>query len=576
MTTTTFSRPAANTRSLTANALLPYGLLISIFGVTLLVLIGRGLDLGFVTDVLDYEYHYDRLGTFGGMRWLVVDHWQRHIFAGVFSAPIAYLFPGQSVVWYTYAFFAHFVSGLMVFLLADTILRSKYRPVAMAAALLFAFHTLVVGFNFEFPTGGHRNSALALALLSLWLYLQYVRRGRRNRWWREGSLALFIFAVGTYEQTALFFLLHPVIAYFEDRHNNSIGSSLRWLIRVALDSLWFPVAVAVYLFVLRVLFPPSDNFVFDLERIMRQVIDGFRVVFSPVDLVARVGTAWRGTDLLVTLAVAVLIFVLLFVWMRREPAKNASSSDGRFYLMIVGFLLSVVNIFSVAPVGWSIPDHPRMIYAAAVGFGMLVAGALALLLNRRWGQVMFALVIALLVGSGVTRLFQFQSEYIAANEMRQALLNAVHTAVPAVTEDPPPYFVIMTGTAHPQDDLALFAQDSRFPYTFDLLYNVEGAAADVLFTDLDPDQRPPADLPGSDYTGQFIIAEPEGVYSPLLPYQPIDPQRLIIVEYDHETRSATVLDRLPDHVIANANIVTRSSFDWQTNFDRIIAQDLQD
>ena len=38
------------------------------------------------------------------------------------------------------------------------------------------------------------------------------------------------------------FLLHPLIAYFEDRHNSTLDQPVPWLIRVALDSLWYPLA----------------------------------------------------------------------------------------------------------------------------------------------------------------------------------------------------------------------------------------------------------------------------------------------------------------------------------------------
>src|SRR5215218_8921947 len=89
-------RLSTSMRQSAISRLWPCVLLLAIFGVAFVVLIVRDLNLGFTGDLLDYAYHYQRFGTFGGMRWLVVDHLQRHLFAGLFSAPLAYLFPGQS------------------------------------------------------------------------------------------------------------------------------------------------------------------------------------------------------------------------------------------------------------------------------------------------------------------------------------------------------------------------------------------------------------------------------------------------------------------------------------------------
>src|SRR5215216_6804250 len=87
-------------------------LLVILLGAMWLALLARGLDLGFTGDLLDYVYHYERLGTFGGMHWLVTEHLQRHLFAPLFSAPIAYLFPDQSAAWYAYALLAHFANAV--------------------------------------------------------------------------------------------------------------------------------------------------------------------------------------------------------------------------------------------------------------------------------------------------------------------------------------------------------------------------------------------------------------------------------------------------------------------------------
>ena len=39
-------------------------------------------------------------------------------------------------------------------------------------------------------------------------------------------------------------------------------------------------------------------------------------------------------------------------------------------------------------------------------------------------------------------------------------------------------------------------------------------------------------------SGQFIVVEPEGIYSPLRHGEPIDPDRLVIVEYSSASGTA--------------------------------------
>lgn len=546
----------------------PFALLLLLLGGMLLLLLVRGLDLGFTGDLLDYAYHYERFGTFGGMHWLVTEHLQRHLFAPLFSAPLAYLFPDQSAAWYAYAFFAHFASAAMVYVLANAVLRGQYRWASFSAALLFAFHALQARLNFEFPTSGHGNSALFFSLLSLWLYLQYVRRGR-NRWWLELSLVAYIFAIGIYEQTVLFFLLHPLIAYSEDRQHGKIENVPRWLFRVALDSIWFPVFVVVYLFLLRVLFLAEDHLVLSPLYLLQQVLSGF-FLFTPGNLLAL--SAAQTSTLIVTLLITAALAALLAGWIRQETSaradKDSHSQDNKLvYLAVFGFGLMVVSILGVAPTQWRIPEHPRMIYPSGVGFGFLVAGLGALIVTRsRSSRFAFGIVVGLLVASGVTRFLQFQDEYAAQNVVRQRALAAIHEAAPNLSGEQSPYLLLYSD-ANPTTDLWLYAQDNRFPLMIDRLYDTTGIHADALYFGLDESLAPAPDMPGSAYNGQFIVVEPEGIYSPLKPYEPIDPSRLVIVYYDSGAGEARVVDQLPPDVIEHANIVERAEIDWATNPD---------
>lgn len=547
----------------------PALLLAALLGATWLMLLARGLDLGFFGDLLDYAYHYDRLGISGGMQWLITEHLQRHLLAGLFPAPLAYFFPGQSVFWYAAAFATHYAVALMSFVLADAVLRGRLRWVSFAAALLFAFHPLHLRLNFEFPTIYIGTSALFLALLSLWLYLQYVRRGRRNRWWIESSLAAFAVAIGLYEQTVLFFALHPLIAWFEARYAGERSAPARFLKQAVADSFWFPVVVVAYLYLLRSLFVGTGTLSFRPDYLMGQVAAGLAVEFAPDGFVARVLSGLNAMPL-AALAVTVALAALLFWWSSRDTRVSTAGESGHregmllAYLMALGGGITLATIVGVAPTSWLLSENPRLIYPSAVGFGYLVAGLLGLLRFRLPTRLIAATAIALLVGAGFAGLLAMQAEYARQQAARQAVLDAVQAAIPDVSDDPLPYIVLYSD-AHPSDDLWLYAQDNRSTYLFDLMYGTTGMPFDALYMDVDPADAPAPDVPGSRYQGKFIVVEAEGIYSPLRPFEPIDPSRLVIVEYDSASRTARVVDELPSDILARANIVERAPVEWKTN-----------
>ncbi len=554
---------------------LPLLVLLGVLALTFIALLVRGLDLGFSGDLLDYAFHYDRFGTFGGMQWLVTQHLHRHLLAGLFSAPIAYLFPftGSSMAWYGYAFLVHFANAVMVYVLVTTILRGQRRWLALAAALVFTFYALQAETQLRFPTSGHRNSALFLALLSLWFYLQYVRRRRHNRWWRELALLTYVVALMTYEQTVLFFLLHPLIAYFEDRHNQALDRPIPWLIRVALDSLWFPLVVAGYLFLLRVLFPPGDDLSLSSHRLLSQIGGGLGMIFSPTRYASLITPALVGGALIVTFALIIVTSALIFGAASTEPEPRASDDSlNLIYLTFFGAAIIVAIILGAAPTSWIIPDNPRIIYPAGIGVAMLLVGGLSLLLMRVPSAVVrraiIALIVAVTVGTGATRLFQQRDVVAHENDVRQHVLDAIHGAVPALKGEMPPYFVIVTDVD--PTDLYLHAQDIVFPLLFDHLYRTDGIMADAIYYGLDRRNAPLSAAGQKAYNGQFISAGPDGLYSPTSPHLPIDPKRLVIVRYDSTTDRATVLDQLPADVIERGNVVAFVPFDWKTNRDLIV------
>ncbi len=548
----------------------PLLLLVLLFGLTWLALMLRGLEFGFTGDLLDYAFHYDRLGTMGGMRWLVTEHLQRHLIAGLVSAPIAYLFPGQSAPWFGYLFFMHFVDAVLAFCLANTLLHGRARWVAFAAALLFAFHVIQVPTLFDFPTGGHRTTALGFSLLSLWLYTLYRQRGGRG--WLELSWVAYAVAILLYEQTVLFFLLHPLIAFFEDWRAGGLRFDLRWLLRLALDSLAFPLLVVGYLFLLRVLFPPSEQLIFGPAYILEQLGGGLQITIGPAHLLAAIAAAITDAPLL-TLLGAVVVFVLV-AGMRRHTPTDPGRRD-LLTLTVIGAALLLASVLGVSPGQWLIVEHPRSVYAASVGLGFFVAGGLALLLSyvpvANVRVVLFALVVAVFVGSGFSEFFVQQDVTQARTDIRDRFFAAVQQALPAVDRDDPPYLLIYTD-ADPTTDLWLFAQDNRFTLSFDWLYGTTDMPVDVIYPDLDPALAPPDSLPGSRYNGQFIVAEPEGIYSPLKPFVPIDPDRLIVIAYDSVSGVAEVVDALPPDILATANIVARAPLEWRTNRARLVPE----
>jgi hypothetical protein len=554
----------------------PYFLLIGLLTLTLLALALRGLALGFIGDVLAYEYHYDRLGIQGGMNWLVTDHWRRHLLGALYSAPIHVFFPGQSAPWYFIAFLTHFANGLTGFLLVDTWLRGRYRWLIIASALMFVTHTLDASSNFEYPTNTHRNVALSLSLISLWAYLCYVRGKRRNLWWQHLSLATYILGFMSYEQTTLFFLMFPIIAYFEDQP--AVGAVKTWIAKVTSDTILFILSLVFYAYVLWILFPDSIRTIrLSVPLLLGQFYDGFAQLSG-------VSNIWSGNPFSFqidspTLIVAISMFFLLWYLMSKEDRGILSQLNTRdagkpspAKLVLLGAAMVVLNLASVAPTGWNVSSAPRLLYPAMMGASFMWTGGLAWLLFRVGStlirRIVFSYVVALFIASGTSAILQAQEAYQRANSTRQTVLNAIEAAVPTWQGDVKPYIVFLSD-AHPSQELHLHGQDVNFPFLFDRLYDSFGIAADAIYLDVPDSAAPAPDLPGSRYLGPYIVVEPEGIYSPLAPGVPIDPQRLVIVYYDSRAQTARVLDELPADVLETANIIQRAPIEWRTNYELV-------
>ncbi len=555
----------------------PYFLLTGLLGLLFLALAARGLNLGFVGDVLAYEYHYDRLGIQGGMNWLVTEHWQRHLLGPLYSAPIHFFFPGQSAPWYGFALLSHFANGMIGFLLADTWLRGHYRWLSLAAALAFVVNTLDVSSNFEYPTNTHRNFALSLSLISLWCYLCFVRGGRQNPWWHHVSLVGYVVGFMSYEQTTFLILVFPLIAFFEDKPTDIKWK--KWIARVASDLILYLLSLIVYVYLLWLLFPSTSNQLeLSLSAIFQQLLDSLTLLLAPTVVWSRSTPSFQLAGL--TFFVGSVAFLLIWFWMlKTEDGEMAASFAGNgetrpstAKLVPLGIAIMVINIASVAPTGWSVSLAPRLLYPAMMGVAYFGTGVLASLLiqftPRLVRRTIFSGVAAFFVATGVVSMFQAQQRYQNTDFVRQVVLNAVRSAVPSWQGTIKPY-ILFYSDAHPDDDLGLHGQDINFPYMFDMLYNGYGIVADAIYPDVPASAAPAADLPGSRYIGPYIVVEPEGIFSPLRPGVPIDPDRLVILYYDSQTLDVRIIDELPPDVLATANIVQRAPIEWRTNYSLI-------
>ncbi len=530
----------------------------------------RGFDLGVWGDVLAYEYHYSALGVRGGISWLVNTHWHRHLLAGLWSAPLHVLFPGQGAAWWASLFGLHFLGAFVAFALFDRVLQHRWRVVSFGASLLFALDSLHIWDHFEFGTNGVRNGALVLALLSMIAYFEYVKGDRRRFAWLGLSLLFFLISMMSYEQNQLFFLAYPLLALFAGQPSRRTV----WDWKILEDLFLFPVLVALYVFLLWILYPTERGLAFTTSQLLNQVTDGLRLLLDPGLWLERISPTLQADMLLLTLSLVSLFFLLL-AGIARLPAALPTEDDSRALLwraVLFGALLALLTILGVAPTSWPLRQNPRLIYAASLGLsfaGMALLMWAMIRLSRRF--VFIALILpAIVAGAGASLGIHEHTTRLSCQAAREAVMTAIKETIPSFTGETPPYLLLISD-AHPSDDLCLNAQDINYPYMFALLYNLSAVSgdaiyADALYFDVPETQRPAPEISGAEYSGQYIVVESEGIYSPLRPGVPIDPESLVIVRYDAATQTASIVDQLPDDVVAHANIEERVPIAWTTNY----------
>ncbi|MEL6149912.1 MAG: hypothetical protein AAFR56_09835 [Chloroflexota bacterium] len=513
----------------------------------------RGFSLGLYGDVLAYIYHYETRGIRGGMNWLVMEHWHRHLAGALASAPIQVLFPGDEAAWYAIGLAIHFGNAVLLFAFMDYWMRGKHRLLTVLAAVFFALDTLQTEFNLILATSTHRKISATMMILFLWLYLAHARSGHNRTAFYGLSLVLFSIGNAIYEQGFLLFLLFPLLALYENWQKPVMQPWWRYLMRIALEMFPFGMFVLSYVYLIDVLFI-SSNVESSVQHVINQVAGAINIAYNPWEIIVRSWPAVRtwGWTLLAIIG-TVVAGGLLWQWVRRTETDTPYP----WRLLLLGAGIMLLNAFSVAPTDFSIPFATRLVYVGGLGSGVVILCAMECI--RRTvpgitGKALFTVVPALIIGSGVSQYFSAQNIYLERNIEREAVLSAVQDALPSWSTDEQPYLLIIPD-AHPYDELALHAQDVGFPYAFDLLYDTEGILADVVYFDIGG----PAET-----SGQHIIATGNGIVSPLRKEELIAPERLVVFAYDSTTRTAQIVEAVPPEILEIGNLYAEAPFTWET------------
>ncbi len=537
----------------------PWIALSLVYGAAFAALAARGFALGFYGDVLAYHYHYHFDGLIGGMNWLVSEHWQRHLLGALFSAPLHALAPDRYDLWYALALAAHFAVGIAVFLLVDALQGSERRWLALGISLLFVFDPLQTPSTLGFATGTHRKAALLLALLALWAYLRFVRGRRQQLAWYSLNVACFGAALMIYEQSIFFFLLQPLIAYIEDRRLGAFSASRTYVGLIVRDVALHVAFAGLYIYLLLILFPGGNsNLALSPEHILRQFADALALLFSPLELVGRLGAAAALSQvwLLMLLALGVGGLFGSCLWFAPRANANATAwTPG--WLAVFGLLLTILNIAGTAPTHWVYRGHERLLYASSVGSAMLILCSLAWLheRHRRVGGALIWLCLALTLAPGISFVYEQQAILRAEDATSSRAIDAIVEAIPAFAPEARPYLLLVSN-ADPQSELALHPGDVRFPYLFALRYGIRDFRADALLHD--HAEKYPA-------MGSLKMTE-AGIISPLSPHEQIAYERVIIVAYDSESDSAQVLEQIPEAALRDTNIINESGAILETNW----------
>ena len=535
----------------------PYGLLISLLAVSYAVLAVRGFALGFYGDVVAYQYYFEFRGVLGGMHWLITEHWQRHLLGGVLAAPMHVLAPYRYDLWYALTLFLHFLAGPFIYLFIDTLLCGQRRWLGFAVVLLFLFDTLQTPSNVEFATGTDHRIFLIMALLSLWSYIHFVRSKRRKPGWYILNIVTYIIAIMTYEQSFFFFLLHPFIAIVEDRRQGEYSLTWRYLWLNIRDLLLHMFILAIYVYLLMILFRGGDYGIdLSIQHMVRQLVDGVWVIFNPAALVERLSHAWSLSQwwLIVVIGLATAALFSAWILKARDEAQRTPWSPP--LLIAFGLSMVLLTVVNSSPTVMPFNLHVRLLFAASLGSAIVLLGALAWIVdwNRRIGSAIAAAAIAVLLAPGVSLLYEHQAIHLGRDEISTRVYRAIFAAIPQFVAGSEPY-ILLLADEDPEEVLKLHPRDVHFPRVFALHYGIEKLAADAVLYDDDSGRN----------LAQIRLEE-AGMVSPLRPHEVIAYERLVILEYDSERERVTILERLPAAVLSRGNFDIRTDKRLETNW----------
>lgn len=534
-----------------------YAVLALILAAAYLALAARGFRLGFYSDIVAYQYHFELRGVFGGMNWLVTEYWQRHLLGGLFAIPLHLFAPDRYELWYALTLALHFLVGPFIFLLVDTLQCGQRRWLAMAAALLFAFDTLQTPSNIEFPTGWDHRIFLICALLSLWAYVRFVRTRRQQPGWYMLSFLAYMLAIMIYEQSFFFFLLHPVIALIEDRRNGEYRLTGRYLWLNVRDALPYICFLLIYVYLLQILFS-GDSFAMSLSpaHIARQTAEGLAVVFNPLDLVSRLGQAAGIGQWWFVVLLAIVIGAAFQVWIPCSGDDSPTAIWTPPMLAGFGFLLALLSVFNSAPTTMPLALHTRLLFAASLGQVFVLTGLLGWVAARfqPTGARAFALGLAITLAPGISFFYEHQAIHLERGSVSEQVFASIYEAIPNFAVGAEPYLLLLTDR-DAETDLYMHPRDINFPRVFALHYGIANFRADAVLVDHD----------GSRKLAQIQLRQ-EGIVSPLRPGEIIGYDRVVIVAYQSGDKSVKVLDHLPDEVLQQGNFAIGAGARIETNW----------
>ncbi len=539
-----------------------YAVLVLILAVAYAVLAVRGFTLGFYSDMVAYQYHFSLRGVIGGMNWLVTEYWQRHLLGGWLAAPLHVLAPDRYDLWYALTLGIHFMVGPVIFLLVDTLQCGQRRWLGFAVTLIFVFDTLQTPSNIEFPTGWDHRIFLIFALLSLWSYIRFVRSRRLQLGWYISSVLTYVFAIMTYEQSFFFILLHPLIAFVEDRRLGEFSLKFRYLWLMVRDSILQVCFLVIYVYLLQVLFWGANYGIsLSLSHIASQTFDGLLVVFNPVDFWGRLVYALSISQWWLIALLCLLIGAVFQVWMAHAGEDAQRTIWTPIWLIGFGATMAFLAVFNSSPTTMPLALHPRLVFAGSLGSGIVLLGVLAWIidLNRRLGSVVFSVAMAIVLAAGISFFYEHQALHLERGEVSEQVYQAIYDVVPEFVPGAEPYFLLIADR-DAEEELYLHPRDINFPRVFALHYEIENLRADAVLFDDD----------GMRNLAKIRLTE-DGIISPLKPREFISYDRLIILEYDSVNNTVTIQERLTEDDLSRGNFDRQAEVSLETNWELLPA-----